>query len=174
MNISKLKIIWSAIEQFSVIVTIIGFGLTLWQIYSLKSSVKKSESAIREFLRDREYDEIKRTIEIVEGQCEKLNALVLSSCKTGINKNYLTTECQNILTKMNKCVMILPLKDDYIEAKEMFKEARKYLEGFLESDCKEQECLKEARTYFESIAGNLKNVENVFVEKKIQSTSHRN
>lgn len=39
---------WSAVGNLASIVTIFGFVITIWQLFALKKSVKKSEQAIRE------------------------------------------------------------------------------------------------------------------------------
>ena len=38
---------WSAVGNLASIVTIFGFVITIWQLFALKKSVKKSEQAIR-------------------------------------------------------------------------------------------------------------------------------
>ena len=46
---------WSTVGNVANIVTIIGFAITIWQLFALKNLVKKSEQAIREVLDDKEY-----------------------------------------------------------------------------------------------------------------------
>ena len=41
------KIMWSTVGNVASIVTIVGFAITIWQLFALKNSVKKSEQAIR-------------------------------------------------------------------------------------------------------------------------------
>ena len=48
------KIMWSTVGNVANIVTIIGFAITIWQLFALKNSVKKSEQAIREVLDDKD------------------------------------------------------------------------------------------------------------------------
>ena len=50
---------WSAVGNLASIVTIFGFVITIWQLFALKKSVKKSEQAIREVLDDKEYEKLK-------------------------------------------------------------------------------------------------------------------
>ena len=50
---------WSTIGNVASIVTIVGFAITIWQLFALKNSVKKSERAIREVLDDKEYEKLK-------------------------------------------------------------------------------------------------------------------
>ena len=50
---------WSTIGNVASIVTIVGFAITIWQLFALKNSVKKSERAIREVLDDKKYLMIK-------------------------------------------------------------------------------------------------------------------
>lgn len=55
----KSKIMWSAVGNLASIVTIFGFVITIWQLFALKKSVKKSEQAIREVLDDKECEKTK-------------------------------------------------------------------------------------------------------------------
>ena len=54
---------WSTVGNVASIVTIVGFAITIWQLFALKNSVKKSEQAIREVLDDKEYEKLKHILE---------------------------------------------------------------------------------------------------------------
>ena len=75
---------WSAVGNLASIVTIVGFVITIWQLFALKKSVKKSEQAIREVLDDKEYEKLKRILEVTENQLKEVSSLLIKVDKQGV------------------------------------------------------------------------------------------
>ena len=79
---------WSAVGNLASIVTIVGFVITIWQLFALKKSVKKSEQAIREVLDDKEYEKLKRILEVTENQLKEVSSLLIKVDKQRFTRGY--------------------------------------------------------------------------------------
>ena len=94
---------WSAVGNLASIVTIVGFVITIWQLFALKKSVKKSEQAIREVLDDKEYEKLKHILEVTENQLKEVSSLLIKVDKQGVNQKSIRERCVNVCSELNKC-----------------------------------------------------------------------
>ena len=159
---------WSAVGNLASIVTIVGFVITIWQLFALKKSVKKSEQAIREVLDDKEYEKLKHILEVTENQLKEVSSLLIKVDKQGVNQKSIRERCVNVCSELNKCYISLPSGDSYSNIKNQFLEARNYMESFIELN------MKEARAFLENAMEGIKKAEEKFAEKKVQAATHRN
>ena len=158
---------WSAVGNLASIVTIVGFVITIWQLFALKKSVKKSEQAIREVLDDKEYEKLKHILEVTENQLKEVSSLLIKVDKQGVNQKSIRERCVNVCSELNKCYISLPSGDSYSNIKNQFLEARNYMESFKSE-------MKEARAFLENAMEGIKKAEEKFAEKKVQAATHRN
>ena len=163
---------WSAVGNLASIVTIVGFVITIWQLFALKKSVKKSEQAIREVLDEKEYEKLKHILEVTENQLKEVSSLLIKVDKQGVNQKSIRERCVNVCSELNKCYISLPSGDSYSNIKNQFLEARNYMESFIELNSKSE--MKEARAFLENAMEGIKKAEEKFAEKKVQAATHRN
>ena len=163
---------WSTVGNVASIVTIIGFVITIWQLFALKKSVKKFEQAIREVLDDKEYEKLKHILEATENQLKEVSSLLITVDKQGVNQKSIRERCVNVCSELNKCYISLPSGDSYSNIKNQFLEARNYMESFIELNSKSE--MKEARAFLENAMEGIKKAEEKFAEKKVQAATHRN
>ena len=122
---------WSTIGNVASIVTIVGFAITIWQLFALKNSVKKSERAIREVLDDKEYEKLKHILEATENQLKEVSSLLITVDKQGVNQKSIRERCVNVCSELNKCYISLPSGESYSNIKNQFVEARNHMESFV-------------------------------------------
>lgn len=145
---------WSAVGNLASIVTIFGFVITIWQLFALKKSVKKSEQAIREVLDDKEYEKLKHILEVTENQLNEVSSLLFKVDKQGVNQKAIRESCIKVCSELNKCYISLPSGDSYSNIKNQFLEARNYMESFIELNSKSE--MKEARAFLGKCNGRNK------------------
>ena len=63
---------WSTVGNVASIVTIVGFAITIWQLFALKNSVKNLNKPLREVLDDKEYEKLKHILEALKISLKKL------------------------------------------------------------------------------------------------------
>ena len=164
---------WGFIGNLANVVTIVGFGFTIWQLRELKSSVKKSEQAIREVLDDKEYEKLKHILEATENQLKEIGSLLNTVDKQGVNKKSIRERCVAVCDELNKCYISLPSGSGYDNIKKQFTEARNHMETFIEGDLKYKSEIKDARAFLENAMEGMKKAEDEFVKKKVQAATHR-
>ena len=134
--------------------------------------MKKSEQAIREVLDDKEYEKLKRILEVTENQLKEVSSLLIKVDKQGVNQKSIRERCVNVCSELNKCYISLPSGDSYSNIKNQFLKARNYMESFIELNSKSE--MKEARAFLENAMEGIKKAEEKFAEKKVQAATHRN
>ena len=163
---------WSTVGNIASIVTIVGFAITILQLFALKNSIKKSEQAIREVLDDKEYEKLKHILEITENQLKEVSSLLIKIDKQGVTQKSIRERCVNVCNELNKCYISLPSGDSYSNIKSQFLDARNHMESFIEINSKSE--MKEARAFLENAMEGIKRAEEEFAEKKVQAATHRN
>lgn len=165
---------WSTVGNVASIVAIVGFAITIWQLFALKNSVKKSEQAIREVLDDKEYEKLKHILEATENQLKEVSSLLITVDKQGVNQKSIRERCVNVCSELNKCYISLPSGDSYSNIKNQFVEARNHMESFVDGELKSKSEMKEARAFLENAMEGIKKAEEEFAEKKVQAATRRN
>ena len=163
----------STIGNVASIVTIVGFAITIWQLFALKNSVKKSKRAIREVLDDKEYEKLKHILEATENQLKEVSSLLITVDKQGVNQKSIRERCVNVCSELNKCYISLRSGESYSNIKNQFVEARNHMESFVDGELKSKE-MKEARAFLENAMEGIKKAEGEFAERKVQAATHRN
>jgi len=161
---------WNVIGNIASICSIIALPIAIWQIFDLKSKVKRTEISIKKVLEIKEYQKLNALANIVSKQYTEISDLISSITKKGTSTQKVTEKSKEIKKEINRCVVEIP--PQYTDILKSFKESIKHIEAFVESDKGSNSELKEARDYLNNAMQSLKRESKKFEDKTIDLASH--
>lgn len=161
---------WDVIANIASICSIVALPIAIWQIFDLKSKVKRTETSIKRVLEIKEYQKLNGLANIVSKQYTEISELISNVTKKGISTPKVTEKCQEIKKEINRCVVEIP--PQYTAILNSFKESIRHIESFAESNRSSNSELKEARDYLNNAMQSLKRESKKFEDKTIDLASH--
>ncbi len=161
---------WGIIGNIASVCSIIALPIAIWQIFDLKSKVKRTETSIKKVLEIKEYQMLNGLANVVSKQYTEISDLISNVTKKGVSAQKVTEKCQDIKKEINRCVVEIP--PQYTSILKSFREAIMHIESFVESSRKNNLELKEARDYLNNAMQELKHESKKFENKTIDLASH--
>jgi len=108
---------WNVIGNIASICSIIALPIAIWQIFDLKSKVKRTEISIKKVLEIKEYQKLNALANIVSKQYTEISDLISSITKKGTSTQKVTEKSKEIKKEINRCVVeISPQYTDILKS----------------------------------------------------------
>ena len=147
------------------IITITLFPVTLYQIITLQSRIQKAQRNMNQILQFKEYQIIRKILEVVFQNNKELIKIISYPQKKGVRKSTVFDMCRKIVESLNNCCVEIPSK--YVDLMDTMhsctKELQKYYLVF-----EEHSCLQEAQEYLYSCIKQLKMIDSNLLKEEIE------
>lgn len=143
---------WEIVGDIANVLGILSFPIALYELFTIKSRMKKAQESMKELLILKDYQAISELSNRASKIQEELSKVINNHSKKGITKESINNQCKSIIDELDKGIVYTPPQHE--DLTELFINCKKEIQNYVEKSSLDN--LKDAQGYLYSCIKLLK------------------